>query len=66
MTITLTMIGNAPHVFWSNSSDSQDPHSYITSGKAKHYQFDLFEKSAGGGIEGTEVKPWIRNGGENV
>ena len=24
------------------------------------------EKSARGGVEGTEVKPWIRNGGENV
>jgi hypothetical protein len=36
--------------------DSQDPHSYITTEKAMHYQFNPFEKSASGGVEGTEVK----------
>jgi hypothetical protein len=48
------MIGNAPHFCCQTPLDSQDPHSYITSEKAMHYQFNPFKKSTGGGVEGTD------------
>jgi hypothetical protein len=38
----------------------------MTRREAMHYQFNPLEKSADGGVEGTEVKIRIRNGGENV